>query len=412
MQALQLQKILKENNYEIIHSLNGKEALKILDEKELPDIIISDIIMPFIDGFKFCRQVKNNKKTKNIPIILLTELADYGDVIKGLQAGADNFISKPYSKEFIFERINDILLNREIRQKSSNFDSEMEIYFAGQKYILNSSRVQMADLLLSIYCNTINKNNELEEKNLELRNLHNALKISNDRLKESVDEKNRLIGIAAHDLRSPLSTVSSYFELVSDLLKENSIDDTMELVPTINQLLEFMFNLITDVLDYTKIEAGKLELIKRDFNLIPFMNQIIKFNKLLGTKKNITINPQYSHKKVMVKADQNKLSQVMNNLLTNAIKYSEINTQINIIINVSKKEVIVVVSDQGKGIPKSELGELFKPFTTTSVKSTGGEESTGLGLVSVKKIIETHGGRIWVNSAIGIGSQFYFTIPL
>ncbi|MBT6006291.1 MAG: hybrid sensor histidine kinase/response regulator, partial [Prolixibacteraceae bacterium] len=335
-----------------------------------------------------------------------------GDVIKGLQAGADNFISKPYSKEFIFERINDILLNREIRQKSSNFDSEMEIYFAGQKYILNSSRVQMADLLLSIYCNTINKNNELEEKNLELRNLHNALKISNDRLKESVDEKNRLIGIAAHDLRSPLSTVSSYFELVSDLLKENSIDDTMELVPTINQLLEFMFNLITDVLDYTKIEAGKLELIKRDFNLIPFMNQIIKFNKLLGTKKNITINPQYSHKKVMVKADQNKLSQVMNNLLTNAIKYSEINTQINIIINVSKKEVIVVVSDQGKGIPKSELGELFKPFTTTSVKSTGGEESTGLGLVSVKKIIETHGGRIWVNSAIGIGSQFYFTIPL
>jgi len=91
MQALQLQKILKENNYEIIHSLNGKEALKILDEKELPDIIISDIIMPFIDGFKFCRQVKNNKKTKNIPIILLTELADYGDVIKGLQAGADNF---------------------------------------------------------------------------------------------------------------------------------------------------------------------------------------------------------------------------------------------------------------------------------------------------------------------------------
>ncbi|OYT12445.1 MAG: hypothetical protein B6I19_09780 [Bacteroidetes bacterium 4572_114] len=336
-QALHLQMILEERGYEVLHGLNGEEAMVLLDENDPPDIIISDIVMPIMDGYEFCSRVKGNDKTREIPFILLTQLSNPDDVIRGLQSGADNFISKPYSEEFLFDRITDIMLNREIRRRSPNLDITMEIYFGGQKYKLNSNRMQILDLLLSTYYNAINKNKELEDKNLELKKLHKELKIRNLQLKKINDEE--------------------------------------------------------------------------EFDLVSCLKHHIELNNTLGAQKNITIYFGHSREKLIVFADRNKLKQVMDNLLSNALKYSERNTKVHVYISVLEKEVQVVVNDQGKGIPAKEVGEIFKPFVTTSVKPTAGEKSTGLGLVSVKKIVETHGGRIWVESEVGVGSQFYFTIP-
>jgi len=410
-QALKLQMILEEHGYEVLAGRNGKEAINLIDNKNLPDIIITDIVMPEMDGYEFCSKIKASEKTRDIPVILLTQLSDPNDVIKGLQSGADNFISKPYSEEFLFERIRDILLNREIRKRSPNLDIAMEIYFGGQKYKLNSNRLQILDLLLSTYYNAINKNKELEDKNIELKKLHKELKIGNIQLKKLNEEKNQFLGIAAHDLRSPLATVFGYFDLLSNSLKENTIPNQEQIVSTIKDLLEFMLNLIADVLDYSKIEAGKIDLKKEDFNLITFLDKQIELNNILGSQKNIKVIPEYTYEKIMVNADQTKLKQVLDNLLSNTFKYSEQNTKVRINTSILEGEVQIVVADEGKGIPKDELGKLFQPFATTSVKSTGGEKSTGLGLVSVKKIVETHGGRIWVESEEGVGSQFYFTIP-
>lgn len=128
-QALRLQMILEKQGYEVLHCNNGKEALELIDETDPPDIIISDIIMPIVDGYELCRRIKQNKKISGIPVILLTQLSNPDDVIQGLQAGADNFISKPYSEEFLLGRIGDILLNQKFRNKSLNLDNKMEIYF-------------------------------------------------------------------------------------------------------------------------------------------------------------------------------------------------------------------------------------------------------------------------------------------
>ncbi|MBI9068216.1 MAG: response regulator [Salinivirgaceae bacterium] len=410
-QALQLQMILEEHGYEVLVGKNGKEALKLIDSNSLPDIIITDIVMPEMDGYELCSNIKSNDLTRDIPVILLTQLSDPNDVIKGLQAGADNFISKPYSKEFLFERIQDILLNREIRKRSPNLDIVMEIFFGGQKYKLNSNRLQILDLLLSTYHNAINKNKELEDRNIELKKLHKELKIGNIQLKKLNEEKNQLLGIAAHDLRSPLATVYQYFDLITCSLEKDTIPNQEEITTTVNRLLEFMLNLIVDVLDFSKIEAGEINLKKEDFNLIDFLNEQIKLNNILGSQKNIKVIPEYNYDKIMLNADPNKLKQVMDNLLSNTFKYSERNTKVRVNASVKDGKVQIVIADEGKGIPKNELGKLFQPFTTTSVKSTGGEKSTGLGLVSVKKIVETHGGNIWVESGEGVGSQFYFTLP-
>lgn len=410
-QALQLQMILEENNFEVIHGVNGKEALALIDENNLPDLIITDIIMPKMDGYEFCSKIKGNKKTENIPVILLTQLSDYNDVIKGIQAGADNFISKPYSEKFLLERISDILINRKLRERLPNLELSMEIVFAGQKHTLNSNRMQILDLLLSTYHNAVDKNNELKIKNVLLNKLHKDLKFKNIQLKKSIDEKNNLLGIAAHDLRSPLATVSGYINLALESLPKNIIENQEMIFFTINDTLNYMLNLVTEVLDYAKIESSTLTLKHTEFDLIEFMDEAINLNSMFSKKKNINIYSKYPAKKMMIRADKNKLRQVMDNLFSNGIKYSERRTNIHVHINSSEKEVLVKVVDQGKGIPKEEVSLIFDPFVTTSVKGTEGEKSIGLGLVSVKKIIETHGGRIWVKSEVGVGSEFYFTIP-
>lgn len=406
-QALRLQMLLENKGYEVLTGTNGLKALELIDTVDLPDLIISDIVMPEMDGYELCGKVKQNKETRNIPVILLTQLSNPDDVIKGLQSGADNFISKPYTDDFLFERINDILLNREIRRRSPNLDIALEIYFGGEKYKLNSNRLQILDLLLSTYYNAINKNKELKEKNEELSSLHKELKRQNIKLNKLNDEKNQLLGIAAHDLRSPLATITSFIYIMEEITKE----EQKEIFPDVKMMLEYMLKLITDVLDYSKIEAGKLELHKEMFNIMPVLEKSIMLNNILGAKKNIKVRLDKVSEEIFVVADKNKLQQIMDNLLSNAFKYSERDTNVVVNISIVEKEILIKVSDQGKGIPNGELDKLFKPFTTTSVQSTGGEKSTGLGLVSVKKIVETHGGRIWVESEVGVGSQFFFTFP-
>jgi len=410
-QALKLQMILEEKSYEVMHGKNGQEALSLLSEDNPPDLIISDIVMPEMDGYEFCSKIKQNEKTKSIPVILLTQLSNPEDVIKGLQAGADNFISKPYTDDFLFERINDILLNREMRKRSSNLDIAMEIYFGGQKYNLNSDRLQILDLLLSTYYNAINQNKELGKKHEELKQLHKELKSSNQQLQKLNDEKNQLLGIAAHDLRSPLGNVSSYIDIIQYSIEENAFEDQEEIFDTITMMMDHMLKMVSEVLDYSKVESGKLNLKIENLNLIEFLNQSIKLNNTLGSKKNITVKSKYEADEIIIEADKNKLRQVMDNLLSNAFKYSKEGTTVKVNVEKLEDEVQVAVTDQGQGIPEKELNKLFQPFSTTSVKATAGELSTGLGLVSVKKIVETHGGKIWVESDVGVGSTFYFTVP-
>ena len=179
-QAMQLQMILEDNDFDTEHRLNGQEALDVIaEEGYCPDLVITDIVMPVMDGYEFCSKLKSNEETQDIPVILLTQLSDPNDVIKGLQANADNFISKPYTEEFLIERISDMLLNREMRKAAGDVDIPAEIYFAGQKHQLNANKTNVLDLLLSTYYNAINKNKELQDKNEQLNTLHKKLSIAN-----------------------------------------------------------------------------------------------------------------------------------------------------------------------------------------------------------------------------------------
>ncbi len=181
-QALQLEHLLEKNGYSVSAAKNGAEAYEMIRERK-PTLIISDIVMPEMDGYELCRKVKTDESLKDIPIILLTALSDPSDVIRGLECGADNFFTKPYKKESLISRIQYILVNQEIR-RGMPAGYGIEIFFSGKKHLITSDRVQILDLLFSSFENAVLKARELEYVARELRTTQEELR----RLKQETRE--------------------------------------------------------------------------------------------------------------------------------------------------------------------------------------------------------------------------------
>ncbi len=186
-QAKQLNDLLEQNEYEAFVTPNGREALTLLGEHK-PAIVISDIVMPVMDGYELCTKIKSDENLKDIPVILLTSLTDPEDVIRGLKSGADNFVTKPYSKNFLLSQLRYLLANKELRKTQSS-ELGITVSFQGQEYLITSNRLQIVDLLLSTFENAVEKNKELIEANKQLLATQNELKTLNEELEEKVEER-------------------------------------------------------------------------------------------------------------------------------------------------------------------------------------------------------------------------------
>ena len=239
-----------------------------------------------------------------------------------------------------------------------------------------------------------------------------ALRQSNDQLRELNSQKNEFLGMAAHDLRNPIAVIQNSSSVLSRYLSENLSEKQKEFLKKISDTSKFMLELLNSLLDISKIESGKLGLEITKNNYPDFVRKNIEFNRFFATEKGISIDSALSDDIPLVDFDKNKIEQVLNNLISNAIKYSHPNTTIRIEVLREKNFVVTKVIDQGQGIPENELPHVFKPFQKASTKPTAGEKSTGLGLAIVKKIVEGHQGVIGVESEVGKGSTFFFKLPL
>jgi signal transduction histidine kinase len=409
-QALQLQHFLEEEGCLVTVAHDGVEAVAYLTE-HTPSLIISDIIMPLMDGYELCRLVRGNEFQKEIPIILLTALSDPHDVIRALECGADNFVTKPYNETFLLSRIKNILLNQELRRQSVSAMG-MEIFFGGRKHFINSSRMQILDLLFSTYENAVEKNKELERVNNELVIMQRELEKRNVELEKLNNMKNQFLGMAAHDLRTPLGAIFTYSEFLLDEASRALTREQIEFLATIKGSSEFLLGLVNELLDISKIEAGKLELDLKPTDLVSLIHHNVVLHRPLAENKQIRLEFRCDHAFPEIMLDQSKIRQVMDNLISNAIKFSHPGSAIEIRATETGKLAVVSVRDEGQGIPPADLGHLFMPFEKTSVRSTAGEKSTGLGLAIVRKMVEGHRGKVWVESEVGQGSIFYFSLPV
>lgn len=350
-----LESMLSEDGkIEIIKALSGQEALKIAYQEDL-SLIMLDVQMPEMDGFEVAHMLKSTKRTRKVPIVFVTAISkEKKYMLQGLEEGAVDYLFKPLDVEITKAKVYTLLH-----------------YFHQQK--------------------------ELELKNAELALLN--------------EQKNYFLGMASHDLRNPLGNIITLAQFIESEDEKLSAEQK-SFIHTIIDSGQFMLNMLNNLLDVSKIESGNIQTQMLETDVIDLVQRSITDNRYQAQKKNISI--QYSsHENIpLIKGDASQLRQVMNNLISNAIKFSVQGKAIEIHIEKSSTAIRVSVADQGQGIPEEELENVFKPFQKTSVQSTAGEKSTGLGLTIAKKVVEAHRGDITVKSEVGKGTVFSFTLPL
>ena len=253
---------------------------------------------------------------------------------------------------------------------------------------------------------------EMTRLNNELANLQRELAKKNSELERLNAQKNQFIGMAAHDLRNPLSAIRIYTEFLLDEVGAALTAEHREFLTIVCSSSEFMLRLIEDFLDVATIASGKLRLERWPVDLAVLVKNNLALNRLIASKKGTTLRFIQEGECPKLLLDASKIDQVLNNLIGNAIKFSPPASAVTVRLVCATDEALIAVTDQGPGIPAAEIGKMFDLFERTSVKSTGGEKSSGLGLAIARKIVLEHGGRLWVESESGQGSTFYVALPL
>src|SRR5713226_6442090 len=213
-QAAQLTHLLEQQEYLVTAVRNGKEALEAARHHP-PSIIISDIVMPEMDGHTLCKEIKADEALRDIPVVLLTSLAGAEEVLRALECGADSFIRKPYEVSYLLTRIGYILANREMRKKES-VQWGAEIYLNGKRYLITSERQQILDLLFSTFLDAVQINGELELKQRELATANTELERRGHELERAIHAKSRFFSAMSHDLRTPLNAIVGFSELLAE----------------------------------------------------------------------------------------------------------------------------------------------------------------------------------------------------
>lgn len=254
-----------------------------------------------------------------------------------------------------------------------------------------------------------NFNEELKEK-VEIAT--KDLKQANTRLENLNRIKSDFVSTVSHELRTPLTSIQGYVSLIHDGDTGAITEEQKEFLGIVKSESERLTRLISDLLDISKIEEGRMKYAFRDFDLLGFLKEYEKEARRMASLKNIMIEVHAPPQLIMIKADADKIRQIFYNLVNNAVKFSGENTTIRITVKKNGDYAEIGIADGGIGIAKKDQKRIFEKFSQIDSKMTRKAGGTGLGLVITRNIIESHGGKLWVESEIGRGSTFSFTLPI
>lgn len=258
---------------------------------------------------------------------------------------------------------------------------------------------------------------DLTSLNSELANTQRELVKKTAELERTNEFKNQMLGMAAHDLRNPLTVILNFSEFLMEDYEEGELDEEQyELVKEIKNSSEYMLQIVEELLDISAIESGSISLEKEEVDLNELVEHAVTLNRPTADKKGIRLKVKPCEESCVVEIDPHKFQQVLNNLISNAIKYSHPDTTTTVGIRreppeSAERPLTLYVSDEGQGIPGEDRDKLFRPFAKIGVEATGGERSIGLGLAISKRIVEAHGGTIDVKTEVGKGSTFSVNLP-
>ena len=351
--VLLLKALLGKEGYGILVANNGQEALEVI-RNENPDLILLDVMMPGMDGFEVAERLKSEEYRCEIPIIFLTALDDTQSIVNGFKLGAGDFISKPFRKEELMVRIKH------------------------QLSLVAARRI-------------------IEEKNEELR--------------KTIAGRDKMYSVIAHDLRSPMASMKMLLNTIMMSVEKDKIDpDIFDMLEMSNKTSEEVFSLLDNLLKWTKSQLGKLTVIPQKLDISGLADGVVEVMNSVAEVKHIKLI-RTDHESFFVYVDIEMIKSVLRNLISNAVKFSNPDSEIKVGIKAEDGKVIVSVTDSGKGIKKEDQHKLLKDSIHFTTYGTNSEEGSGLGLLLCRDFARKNGGELWFESEENLGSVFSFSLP-
>ncbi len=341
-----LSRLLQRLNVQTLCAYNGWDALAIL-EKHPVDLILLDISMPDMDGYTVLRHIRETNDMQMLPVILISAFDTDDHVIEGLNLGANDYITKPFSNKIVHQRV-------QIQLQLQHLTCERQQALAA---------AQEADAL-----------------------------------------KTQLLRIASHDLKNPLNNLLMLFEMFDE---HEPIP--AEFVEMADHTTRKMLNIVTDFLDSGVLEIGSFQVKMVPVDIGQLVNDVVETFGHAAAKKRVSI--QVELEPGYVQADERRLEQVVTNMISNAIKYTYPDTMVHVVGTRDGDGYRLDVRDQGDGVPPAELHRLFQPFGKLSTRPTAGEDSNGLGLYIVKQMAEVQGGTVGLDGTYPEGADFWLWLP-
>jgi len=402
-QAQKLQYILEQKGYPVTLAANGVLALAAARQNK-PTLIISDVVMPEMDGYELCRQVKSDPDLADVPVILVTTLSDPRDVILGLECRADNFILKPYDERYLLGRVQFVLINREMRQTDQP-GMGLEIYFEGQRHFITANRLQILNLLLSTYEAAMRRNTELSLAQDSLQRTNSDLLQRTAELEAANKDLEAFSHSVSHDLRGPLRAINGFSAILLEDHAAELSPDARQLLTTVIDTAKQMNALIEDLLRFSRL--GTQSLSKKPVNIANLVHEVL--DELGRDREGRQIEIQLGDLPDCV-GDHALIKQLFVNLLSNAFKFTGHREKAVIEIGCAEDHGsnVYFVRDNGAGFDVSKARQLFGVFQR--FHSQHDFEGTGVGLSIVQRIVVRHGGRIWAEAEVEKGAVFHFIL--
>ncbi|WP_293128809.1 ATP-binding protein [Microcoleus sp. bin38.metabat.b11b12b14.051] len=390
--------------------INGQMALRACNSNP-PDLILLDIMMPEMNGYEVCQHLKSEPKTREIPVIFISAKDELFDKVNAFAVGAVDYISKPFQFEEVLARIESHLtlrkLQKQLKEQNVLLQEEITSRLAVEKTLHEKN--QILELEIS---NRLAVEKALQEQNLLLQQeishrqrAESALLKSNQELARSNAELEQFAYVASHDLQAPLATIASYAQLLEKRYKDQLDSQAIKFISNIVLGCTRMQTLIDDLLEYSRLGRSRQPFQLTNCNHV-VQQAIANLQGAIGGTQAVIIYSELP----AVMGDVSQLVQLFQNLLGNAIKYrQDAPPEVHIIACKQEENWLFSVSDNGIGIAPQHQERIFQIFQRLHTQRE--YSGTGIGLAICQKIVERHGGSIWVESESGRGSTFYFTLP-
>lgn len=342
--------MLESEGYEVFQAASGRETLKMVEENP-PDAILLDLVMPDMTGIEVCRQLKSNPATFPIPILIITIVIEREDRLSCIEAGARDFLNKPIDQQDVFLRVKNAV---------------------------------------------------------DSKKLHDDMEASYLKLQELEQLRDSLTQMIVHDLKSPLTSIHGYLQLLEihqQEMNENAKTDfNMAFTSTLR-----LIDMINDLLDLTHLESGKLKLNKCEFDIRETVRNATESMRFMIDEKEIELNLKVNSTNLFY--DTKLIRRVLDNYMSNALKFSPQSGRITIKSHEINGFIRIEVIDEGPGLAPELYEMIFDKFKQAEMRVSGAGQSLGLGLAFCKLAVKAHGGDVGVDSTEGKGSTFWFSLP-